>query len=194
MNITNKKYKIVKNINQYAGYEIPKKYEPIINEIAIDIRIILLIIFGYKNIFNNVKAYFLKIFSDNMLIINLINDIKYETVHEQVKKKEDILPIIKNLLKILFKIYENSEKNENGIIKIDFEHIEKDINNLIVIFIDLIFFIIDVGIIVKSSKTIIMNFFKFNISGNINIFFNLDNFYKNFYPKKRKKKKNILIF
>jgi len=61
MIISKKKYKIVKNINQYAGYEIPKKYEPIINEITIDIRIILSIIFNYKELFDNVKAYFLKI-------------------------------------------------------------------------------------------------------------------------------------
>ena len=103
MIISQKKYKIVKNINQYAGAYIVKPiYVPMINEIKVDIRDVLFIIFKNKELFDNVKDHYVK--QIPFPIKGFITGINHKTVIEQLNKEKDILPKIENLLKKLLKV------------------------------------------------------------------------------------------
>jgi hypothetical protein len=176
MNIPQKKYKIVKNINQNAGYVVPQQYVKMVEEIKIDFRDVLLIIFSNEVLFNNFKNYIvtqiLKIpkLPLSKMVTDFINNIKYDTVIKQLNK-DDILPKIEDLLKKLIKIYDIKNINPT------------DINDLIKIIIILIGFITDAGIIANLINMFFVRWIKFPPNYKINDSFNINVIYANFYPK-----------
>ncbi len=94
MSILPKKYKIVNNIDQYAGFDVPKQFVPMIQEITVDIRDVLIIIFNYPKLFEHVKAYFLSQIPQNIPFLEgFIKDIEYNTVSKRLRNKA-ILPKI----------------------------------------------------------------------------------------------------
>lgn len=164
-----KKYKIVKNIDQYAGFKVPEEYVPLIKEITIDIRDVLIIILSYPRLFHHVKAYFISQLPPEIpLIKGFIEDINFNTVNKRVRS-DDILPRIGNLLKQLLKINLGRKVLEN------------DVKELTKEFISLVGFIIDAGVKASLLNTFLVGWMP--VQANSSFSFNLVDYYDRIYPK-----------
>jgi hypothetical protein len=180
MSILPKKYKIVNNVDQYAGFNVPEQYKPMIQEITFDIRDVLLIIFNYEELFERVKAYFISKIPPNIpLVKGFIKDIKYKTVYHRLEDKA-ILRKIENLLKKLLKIY----------LKKIVEEVEaKDLTKK---FISLVGYIIN-----AEGKAFLINTFLVGwipFKPGLRVSFDLLNYYQKIYPRTPEQKEEIKKF